>query len=55
MNSLAIVESPSKEGSLYYMVIVISNILRKNSAVEHQTLGTRIHRLMQEKHSAGTE
>ncbi len=55
MNSLIIVESPPEEGSLYYMVIVISNILRKNSAVEHQTLGTRIHRLMQKKYSAVTE
>jgi len=50
MNSVAIVESPAKEGNLYYMVIVISNVLRKNSAVEHQTLGTRIHRLMQKAH-----
>jgi hypothetical protein len=50
MNSVAIVESPPEEGNLYYMVIVISNILRKNSAVEHQTLGTRIHRMLQEDH-----
>lgn len=50
MNSVAIVESPPEEGNLYYMVIVISNVLRKNSAVEHQTLGTRIHRLMQKSH-----
>ena len=55
MNSVAIVESPPEEGSLYYMVIVISNILRQNSAVEHQTLGTRIHRLMQKKHSPATQ
>ena len=50
MNSVAIIESPPAEGNLYYMVIVISNVLRKNSAVEHQTLGTRIHRLMQKAH-----
>jgi len=50
MNSVAIIESPQEEGNLYYMVIVISNVLRKNSAVEHQTLGTRIHRLMQKAH-----
>ena len=50
MNSVAIVESPEEEGNLYYMVIVISNVLRKNSAVEHQTLGTKIHRLMQKAH-----
>ena len=50
MNSVAIVESPAEEGNLYYMVVVISNVLRQNSAVEHQTLGTRIHRLMQKAH-----
>ncbi len=50
MNSVAIIESPPDEGNLYYMVVVISNVLRKNSAVEHQTLATRIHRLMQKAH-----
>lgn len=55
MNSVAIVESPPEEGSLYYMVIVISNVLRQNSAVEHQTLGTRIHRLMQKNYSPATQ
>lgn len=54
MNSVAIVESPAEEGNLYYMVIVISNVLRQNSAVEHQTLGTRIHRLMQKAHPVKT-
>ena len=32
---------------LYYMVVVMSNVLRKNSAVAHQTLATRIHKLIQ--------
>ncbi|WP_246540035.1 serine hydrolase [sulfur-oxidizing endosymbiont of Gigantopelta aegis] len=50
MNSVAIIESPEAEGNLYYMVVVISNVLRKNSAVEHQTLATRIHRLMKQAH-----
>ena len=50
MNSVAIVESSPEEGNLRYMVIVISNVLRTNSAVEHQTLATRIHRLMQKAH-----
>ena len=54
MNSVAIIESPAEEGNLYYMVIVISNVLRQNSAVEHQTLGTRIHRLMQKAHPVKT-
>jgi hypothetical protein len=29
------------------MVVVMSNVLRKNSAVAHQTLATRIHRLIE--------
>ncbi|MEN8174459.1 MAG: serine hydrolase [Pseudomonadota bacterium] len=52
MNSVAIVESTTEEQRLDYMVTLISNVLRKNSAVDHQTLGTRIHRLMQKAHPA---
>ncbi len=54
MNSFAIVESPAADRDLHYMVMLISNVLRKNSAVDHQTLGTRIQRLMETAH-AGTE
>ena len=50
MNSVAIVESPAGENRINYMVTLISNVLYKNSAVEHQTLGTRIHRLVEAKH-----
>ena len=54
MNSLAIIESPAGENQLHYIVTLISNVLRKNSAVAHQTLGTRIHRLMEQAHPAAT-
>ena len=54
MNSFAIVESAAAERELHYMVMLISNVLRKNSAVDHQTLGTRIQRLMEAAH-AGAE
>jgi hypothetical protein len=47
MNSIAIVEHPPGENRLLYMSTLISNVLRKNSAVDHQTMGTRIHRLIQ--------
>ena len=50
MNSMAIVESPAGENRIDYMVTLISNVLYKNSAVEHQTLGTRIHRLIEARH-----
>jgi len=50
MNSVAIVETDSSGWQLDYMVTLISNVLRKNSAVEHQTLATRIHRLIEKAH-----
>ena len=46
MNSVAIIESPG----LYYMVTITSNVLRKNSALEQQTLATRLHQLLQSLH-----
>lgn len=52
MNSAAIVEAPAGRRQLYYMVTLLSNVLRRNSAVEHQTLATRIHRLLEVDHPA---
>ena len=43
MNSVAIVEHPSGRT---YLVGLMSNILRKNSAVEHQSLATFIDRIL---------
>ena len=54
MNSVAIVEQEVDGVKLQYMVIVISNVLRENSAVEHQTLGTRIHQLIKKEHEAAS-
>ena len=53
LNSVAIIESPAGERRLYYMVTVMSDVLRRNSAVVHQTLATRIHRLIESYHHAG--
>jgi len=36
---------------LHYIVTLISNVLRENSAVAHQTLGTRIHQLIKRRHA----
>jgi len=55
MNSVAIVESPAGDYRLDYMVTLISNVLRKNSAVDHQTLATRIHRLIEAAHPAAKQ
>lgn len=57
MNSVSIIEeSVAPAGSnaepvrLYYLVVLISNVLRENSAVTHQTLATRIHQLIRKSH-----
>ncbi len=52
MNSLAVVEAPAGNARLFYLVTLMSNVLRKNSAVDHQTLATRIHQLIEQKHAA---
>lgn len=50
MNSFAIIESPADTRRLHYMVMLISNVLRKNSAYDHQQLATRIHELIDAAH-----
>ena len=50
MNSVAIVEQEINGVKLHYMATVISNVLGKNSAVEHQTLATRVHNLIAQAH-----
>lgn len=50
LNSVAIVEHPAPEPRLHYLVVVMSNVLRKNSALLHQTLATEIHGLMEKRH-----
>jgi len=52
MNSVAIVEYPPGENRLYYMSTLVSNVLRKNAAVDHQTMATRIHRLIEKANPA---
>ena len=48
--SVAIVESPTEPQQLRYMVVVMSNVLKVNSAVAHQTLALRIHRMIEARH-----
>ncbi len=50
MNSVAIVETESEGRRLHYLVVVLSNVLRVNSAVAHQTLAMRVHRLVESLH-----
>src|SRR5262245_54779160 len=46
MNSTAIIESPAGGRQIYYMSALVTNILRKNSAAEHQTLATGLQQLI---------
>jgi hypothetical protein len=50
MNSVAIVETPAGVKRLFYLATLISNVLYKNSAVDHQTLATVIHRIIEADH-----
>lgn len=43
MNSVAIVEQPDGRR---YLAVLLSNVLRKNSAVDHQTMATYIDRII---------
>lgn len=49
MNSVAIVETSDGRA---YLVALTSNVLRKNSAVDHQEIAGDIERLMRESHRA---
>ena len=51
MHSVAIIESPLREKKIKYLVVLMSNVLKHNSAVDHQTMATRIHRLIEKFHS----
>ncbi len=53
MNSAAIIESPAGERKLHYLSTLVTNILRKNSASEHQALATRIQGVMGEHEAVG--
>lgn len=51
MNSVAIVEYPAGAPRLHYLVAITSNVLKKNSAVDHRELATKIHGLLQSLHA----
>ncbi|MDG2303191.1 MAG: serine hydrolase [Candidatus Binatia bacterium] len=52
--SIAVVEEPERNPPMRYMVVVLSNVLRKNAAEEHERLGTRIQQMMQQLHPLRT-
>jgi hypothetical protein len=50
MHSVAIVESYHRRAPLDYMVVVMSNVLRRDSTELHRELAARIHALMDARH-----
>ena len=48
--SIAIVEQTAPKPRLHYLVAVMSNVPYKNSAVAHQTLAMRLHRILEADH-----
>lgn len=50
MNSVAIIESPAQARDLHYISVLVSNVIKVNSAVAHQSIGTWIHRMLQKAH-----
>ena len=55
MNSTAVIESPATGRKMFYMTTLVTNVLRKNSAAEHQALATRFHRLVEKLHDGGEQ
>jgi hypothetical protein len=50
MNSIAIIETKAGQDRLYYMVSVLSNVLRKNSARDHRDLARAVHGMLLADH-----
>jgi hypothetical protein len=50
LNSATIVETHDPDQRMRYIVVVLSNVLKKNSAEEHESLATGIHNLMKQLH-----
>ena len=46
MNSMAVIETPAGDPRHFYLVALMSNVLRRNSALDHQAIATRIHQLI---------
>ena len=53
MNSMVVVETVDREPALRYAVVVLSNVLRKNSSELHQQLGFDIHKIIGSMHPKG--
>jgi hypothetical protein len=50
LNSVAIVEIQQDGKKLHYIVSLLSNVLRKNSAFVHKEMGTKLHEVIRASH-----
>ena len=53
MNSMVVIETVHRTPALRYAVVVLSNVLRKNSSELHQQLGFDIHKIIGSMHPEG--
>ncbi len=53
MNSMVVIESIDRDPPLRYAVVVLSNVLRKNSSEVHEEFASKIHRIMESFHPKG--
>ncbi len=53
LNSVVVVETQPPARKLHYIAIVLSNVLRKNSATIHRNLATEIHSIIEAFHASG--
>jgi hypothetical protein len=52
MNSVAIVEANVDGRRLHYITVLVSNVLKENSAVAHQSIATGVHELVRRRHGS---
>jgi len=50
LSSATVIDSRESDPPMYYMAVVLSNVLKKNSAEEHENLATKIHELLLKHH-----
>ena len=53
MNSMVIVESVDRSPPVRYAVVVLSNVLRKDSSELHKKLGADLHGIIESFHPTG--
>jgi hypothetical protein len=52
MHSAAIVESHDEQSQLHYIIVLMSNVLRQNSASDHQEIAAAVHGLLKARNPA---